>query len=109
MRLLRSPCANPNGAAAPRLRGAPSLAERSPFARYRSIAGKVPHRYARGILQERDGLLGILFDDGDDDHADLAAAGVPVLQLPHDTGNNNRSALLRDPDGNLVEIVAKAS
>jgi catechol 2,3-dioxygenase-like lactoylglutathione lyase family enzyme len=41
--------------------------------------------------------------------ADLRAAGVPVLQEPHNTGNNNRSALLRDPDGNLVEIVAKVS
>jgi len=25
----------------------------------------------------------------------------------HDTGNNNRNALLRDPDGNLVEIVSR--
>lgn len=39
----------------------------------------------------------------------LVAAGVPVVQPPHDTGNNNRNALLRDPDGNLVEIVAKLS
>jgi lactoylglutathione lyase len=31
-----------------------------------------------------------------------------MLQPPHETGNNNRNALLRDPDGNLVEIVAKA-
>ncbi len=37
----------------------------------------------------------------------LTAAGAPVVQPPHDTGNNNRNALLRDPDGNLVEIVAK--
>ncbi len=37
----------------------------------------------------------------------LVAAGVPAIQPPHDTGNNNRNALLRDPDGNLVEIVAK--
>ena len=37
----------------------------------------------------------------------LKAAGTPVLQSPHDSSNNNRSALLRDPDGNLVEIVAK--
>ena len=29
------------------------------------------------------------------------------VKPPHDTGNNNRNALLRDPDGNLVEIVAK--
>jgi hypothetical protein len=35
---------------------------------------------------------------------ELAAAGVPVLQSPHDTGNNNRNALLRDPGGKLVEI-----
>jgi len=38
----------------------------------------------------------------------LTSAGAPVLQAPHPAGNNNRSALLRDPDGNLVEIVAKA-
>jgi lactoylglutathione lyase len=37
----------------------------------------------------------------------LVSAGTPVVQPPHDTGNNNRNALLRDPDGNLVEIVAK--
>jgi lactoylglutathione lyase len=48
-------------------------------------------------------------DNVDKACADLAAAGVPVLQPPHDTGNSNRNALLRDPDGNLVEIVAKAS
>jgi lactoylglutathione lyase len=39
----------------------------------------------------------------------LSSKGVPVLQPPHDTGNNNRNALLRDPDGNLVEIVAKVA
>ncbi len=39
----------------------------------------------------------------------LREAGVPVLQEPHDTGNDNRNALLRDPDGNLVEIVAKVA
>ena len=39
----------------------------------------------------------------------LKSAGVPVLQPPHDTGNSNRNALLRDPDGNLVEIVSKRS
>ncbi|MGQ5259568.1 VOC family protein [Micromonospora sp. ZYX-F-536] len=37
----------------------------------------------------------------------LVAAGVPAIQPPHDAGNGNRNALLRDPDGNLVEIVAK--
>lgn len=45
-------------------------------------------------------------DDVDHAFADLSAAGTPVVQPPHSTGNN-RSALLRDPDGNLVEIVSK--
>lgn len=39
----------------------------------------------------------------------LRSAGVPVVQMPHDTGNDNRNALLRDPDGNLVEIVSKVA
>ena len=46
-------------------------------------------------------------DDVDDTFAELTAAGIPVVQEPHDTGNNNRNALLRDPDGNLLEIVSK--
>lgn len=37
----------------------------------------------------------------------LRSAGVPVVRPPHDSGNKNRSALLRDPDGNLVQIVSK--
>jgi lactoylglutathione lyase len=47
----------------------------------------------------------------DVDHAfeQLKSAGAPVIQPPHDTGNRNRNALLRDPDGNLVEIVAKVA
>jgi len=48
-------------------------------------------------------------DDVDKAYAELVSAGVRVIQQPHNTGNNNRNALLRDPDGNLVEIVAKAS
>ena len=54
-------------------------------------------------------VLVLWTDDVDKACADLAAAGVPVLQPPHDSGNNNRNALLRDPDGNLVEIVTKTS
>jgi lactoylglutathione lyase len=54
-------------------------------------------------------VLVVWTDDVDSACAELAAAGVPVLQPPHNTGNNNRSALLTDPDGNLVEIVAKVS
>jgi lactoylglutathione lyase len=52
-------------------------------------------------------VLVVWADDVDDAYSDLVAAGVPVIQRPHNTGNNNRNALLRDPDGNLVEIVAK--
>jgi lactoylglutathione lyase len=52
-------------------------------------------------------VLVVWTDDVDSACEELAAARVPVLQPPHETGNNNRNALLRDPDGNLVEIVAK--
>ncbi|HUJ54863.1 MAG TPA: VOC family protein [Gaiellaceae bacterium] len=48
-------------------------------------------------------------DDVDDAFERLRSAGVPVLQEPHDRGNDNRSALLQDPDGNLVEIVGKTA
>ena len=48
-------------------------------------------------------------DDVDRAFEKLTSAGTPVVQPPHDASNNNRSALLRDPDGNLVEIVAKAA
>jgi catechol 2,3-dioxygenase-like lactoylglutathione lyase family enzyme len=54
-------------------------------------------------------VLVVWTDDVDGAYHKLVAAGVPSLQPPHDTGNNNRNALLRDPDGNLVEIVAKRS
>ena len=52
-------------------------------------------------------VLVVWTDDVDKSYAELLAAGVPIIQPPHNTGNNNRNALLRDPDGNLVEIVAK--
>ena len=54
-------------------------------------------------------VLVVWADDVDAAHARLAAAGVAVVQPPHDTGSCNRNALFRDPDGNLVEIVAKVS
>src|SRR5580693_4033198 len=46
-------------------------------------------------------------DDCDEAFARLVAEGTPVVQPPHDTGNSN--PLLRDPDGNLVEIVSKVT
>jgi lactoylglutathione lyase len=54
-------------------------------------------------------VLVVWTDDVDTAYRQLEAAGVPAVQPPHNTGNNNRNALLRDPDGNLVEIVAKVS
>jgi catechol 2,3-dioxygenase-like lactoylglutathione lyase family enzyme len=46
-------------------------------------------------------------NDVDAIYAELEAAAVATVQPPHDTGNSNRNALLRDPDGNLVELVGK--
>ena len=54
-------------------------------------------------------VLVVWTDDLDTAFEQLKAARVPVVQPPHDTGNDNRNALLRDPDGNLVEIVAKVA
>jgi lactoylglutathione lyase len=54
-------------------------------------------------------VLVVWTDDVDKSYRELVAAGIPAVQPPHDTGNNNRNAIVRDPDGNLVEIVAKRS
>jgi lactoylglutathione lyase len=54
-------------------------------------------------------VLVLWTDDVDAEYERLLAVGTPVLQPPHDTGNNNRNALLKDPDGNLVELVSKRS
>ncbi len=54
-----------------------------------------------------DMVLVIWTDAVDQAFQRLVADGVPVVQHPHDAGNGNRNALLRDPDGNLVEIVSK--
>jgi lactoylglutathione lyase len=45
-------------------------------------------------------------DDVDQAYDALVAAGTPAHTPPHDTGNDNRNAVVRDPDGNLVELVA---
>ena len=52
-------------------------------------------------------VLVVWTDDVDKAFERLTSSGAPAVQPPHDTGNNNRNALLRDPDGNLVELVAK--
>jgi lactoylglutathione lyase len=46
-------------------------------------------------------------DDVDAAYDALVAAGVPGIKPPHDSGNDNRNALVHDPDGNLVELVMK--
>jgi lactoylglutathione lyase len=54
------------------------------------------------------GMVLVLWtDDVDHSFESLTKAGAPVVQEPHDTGNSNRNALLKDPDGNLVEIISK--
>ena len=52
-------------------------------------------------------VLVVWTTDVDRTFEQLTAGGAPVVQPPHDTGTHNRNALLRDPDGNLVEIVAR--
>jgi len=54
-------------------------------------------------------VLVVWTDDVDGAFEQLVSLGTPVVQPPHATGNNNRNALLRDPDGNLVEIVSKVA
>ncbi len=53
--------------------------------------------------------LVIWIDDVDKTYNHLTSAGTTVVQPPHNVGKHNRNALLRDPDGNLVEIVARVA
>lgn len=53
--------------------------------------------------------LVIWIDDVDKAYERLTSSGTPVVQPPHNVGKRNRNALLRDPDGNLVELVAKVA
>ena len=48
-------------------------------------------------------------DDVDAAFDAVTAAGAPTVTAPYDAGNNNRNAVVRDPDGTLVELVAKRS
>ncbi len=45
-------------------------------------------------------------DDVDGVAASLAAAGVPFSVAPKDAAGNVRLAFLRDPDGNVIELVS---
>jgi lactoylglutathione lyase len=53
--------------------------------------------------------LVIWTENVDKAYEQLTSAGTPVVQPPHNVGKHNRNALLRDPDGNLVEIVARVA
>jgi lactoylglutathione lyase len=46
-------------------------------------------------------------DDVEGAYEMLVATGASSVQPPHDSGNSNRYALLRDPDGDLLATVAK--
>jgi catechol 2,3-dioxygenase-like lactoylglutathione lyase family enzyme len=46
-------------------------------------------------------------DDVDAAFDAAIAAGAPAVTPPHDAGNDNRNAVVRGPDGTLVELVAK--
>ncbi|MGN6576385.1 MAG: VOC family protein [Nocardioides sp.] len=46
-------------------------------------------------------------DDVDAAFDAAIAAGAPAVTAPHDAGNDNRNAVVRGPDGTLVELVAK--
>lgn len=48
-------------------------------------------------------------DDVDATFARVVAGGAPGAIEPHDAGNGNRVAAVRDPDGTLVELVARAA
>ncbi len=53
------------------------------------------------------GAIVLWCDDVDALFQRLVGANAPVVQTPHDMGSSNRNAMVRDPDGNLVEIVSK--
>jgi catechol 2,3-dioxygenase-like lactoylglutathione lyase family enzyme len=46
-------------------------------------------------------------EDVDSAFRHVTEAGGEAVTEPHDTGNGNRNAVTRDPDGTLVEIVGK--
>jgi lactoylglutathione lyase len=54
-------------------------------------------------------VIVIWTDDLDMTYSALVSAGIPIIQPPHETGNSNHNLLIHDPDGNLVEVVAKTT
>jgi lactoylglutathione lyase len=47
--------------------------------------------------------------DVDETFEAVVRSGADAVKAAHDSGNGNRNALIRDPDGNLVELVCKVS
>ncbi len=66
-----------------------------------------PGAFVLGLGTVEAAVVVFWTDDVHETFAKLAAAGVPAAAEPHDRGNNNRNALVRDPDRNLVELAAK--
>ena len=48
-------------------------------------------------------------DDVDAACGKVAGDGAEIVTAPHDAGNDNRNAVVRGPDGVLVELVSKRS
>ena len=70
-------------------------------------AGKTAHGVDESPGSPNMALV-VWTDDVDRAFAHLTSVGAPIVQPPHNS-SSNRNALLRDPDGNLVEIVAKVA
>ncbi|MTD14162.1 VOC family protein [Nakamurella sp. YIM 132087] len=63
--------------------------------------------FGEGSAQAADNhsvIVEFLVDDVDAEFARLAATGAPVVQPPTDMPWGNRSLLIRDPDGSLVNL-----
>lgn len=54
-------------------------------------------------------IIEFIVDDVDAEHVRLQADGVPVVQEPTTMPWGNRSLLLRDPDGTLVNLFTPVS
>ena len=54
-------------------------------------------------------VLFIGTEDVDETYERLTHSGTVVVQPTHNVGKHNRTALLRDPDGNLLEIISRVA
>lgn len=90
--------------------GEPEHAELSAGGFVVAISSAEAARRVHGLdSQVGSPAMGLVFwvDDVDATYRDLESHGVVGHTEPHDTGNGNRNAVVLDPDGTLVELVAK--